>query len=59
VKAADGDMLMRGFTSARDVGGSTFGLKRAFDEGALPICPSGAAISQTSGYGDYRTLLIR
>ena len=27
------DMLMRGFTSVRDLGGPTFGLKRAIDEG--------------------------
>lgn len=56
VQAAD-DMLMRGFTSAREVAGNTFGLKRAIDEGHLRgprIWPSGASISQTSGHGDYR-----
>jgi imidazolonepropionase-like amidohydrolase len=50
-------MLMRGFTSIRDVGGPSFGLKRAIDEGVLPgprIYPSGAFISQTSGHGDFR-----
>ncbi len=31
-KAAE-EMLLRGFTSARDLGGPTFGLKRAIDEG--------------------------
>jgi imidazolonepropionase-like amidohydrolase len=39
--------LMRGFTSVRDVGGPSFGLKRAIDQGVLPgprIWPSGATI---------------
>ena len=52
-----GEMLMRGFTSGRDVGGNTFGLKRGIDEGHLVgprIWPSGATISQTSGHGDFR-----
>ena len=51
------DMLLRGFTSVRDLGGPTFGLKRAIDEGfaAGPrIWPCGATISQTSGHGDFR-----
>jgi len=50
--------LMRGFTTVRDTGGPVFGLKRAIDEGILVgprIYPSGAAISQTSGHGDYRS----
>jgi imidazolonepropionase-like amidohydrolase len=54
---AAGEMLMRGFTSVRDVGGPSFGLKRAIDEGELTgprIWPSGATISQTSGHGDFR-----
>lgn len=49
--------LMRGFTSVRDMGGPSFGLKRAIDEGLYPgprIYPSGAMISQTSGHGDFR-----
>lgn len=53
------DMLMRGFTSVRDLAGPTFGLKRAIDEGIVAgprIWPSGAMISQTSGHGDYRTV---
>jgi len=57
-KAAE-DMLMRGFTSARDLGGPTFGLKRAIDEGHVAgprIWPSGATISQTSGHGDFRAI---
>ena len=56
VKAA-GDMLMRGFTSIRDVGGPSFGLKRGIDAGLVPgprIWPSGAFISQTGGHGDFR-----
>ena len=56
---AAGEMLMRGFTSARDVSGPTFGLKRAIDEGHVPgprIWPSGAGISQTSGHADFRSL---
>ena len=50
--------LMRGFTSVRDVAGPTFGLKRAIDEDVIVgprIWPSGAAISQTSGHGDFRS----
>jgi imidazolonepropionase-like amidohydrolase len=49
--------LMRGFTSVRDVGGPSFDLKRAIDEGIATgprIYPSGAMISQTSGHGDFR-----
>ena len=36
--------LMRGFTTVRDVGGSTFGLKAAIDSGVIPgpgVFPSG------------------
>ena len=49
--------LMRGFTTVRDMGGPTFGLKRAIDQGVIPgprVYPSGAFISQTSGHGDFR-----
>lgn len=49
--------LMRGFTSVRDMSGPTFGLKRAIDEELIigpRIYPSGAALSQTSGHGDFR-----
>lgn len=56
VKAAD-DMLMRGFTSVRDVGGPVFGLKRGIDMGLVNgprIWPSGAFISQSGGHGDFR-----
>nr|WP_263429467.1 amidohydrolase family protein [Nannocystis pusilla] len=51
--------LMRGFTSVRDMGGPSFALKRAIDEGLLPgprIYPSGAVITVTSGHGDFRQL---
>ena len=51
--------LMRGFTTVRDMGGPTFGLKRAIDEGIVigpRIYPSGAFISQTAGHGDFRQL---
>lgn len=51
-------MVLRGFTSARDVGGPVFKLKRMIDSGEVVgprIYPSGAMISQTSGHGDFRT----
>ena len=51
--------LMRGFTTVRDMGGPSFSLKRAIDEGVLPgprIYPSGAVITVTSGHGDFRPL---
>jgi len=50
-------VLMRGFTSIRDMAGPCFGLKRAIDSGLVPgprIWPSGAMISQTAGHGDFR-----
>ena len=50
--------LMRGFTTVRDVGGPSFGLKRAIDERRVPgprIFPSGPMISVTSGHGDFRS----
>jgi imidazolonepropionase-like amidohydrolase len=49
--------LMRGFTTVRDLGGPSFGVKRAIDEGLVPgprIYPSGAIITITGGHGDYR-----
>jgi imidazolonepropionase-like amidohydrolase len=49
--------LMRGFTTVRDLGGPTFSLKRAIDEGVLPgprIYPAGAMITITGGHGDFR-----
>jgi imidazolonepropionase-like amidohydrolase len=53
------DTLMRGFTTVRDVGGPTFGLKRAIDLGIVlgpRIYPSGAMITITGGHGDFRQL---
>jgi imidazolonepropionase-like amidohydrolase len=53
------DTLMRGFTTIRDMGGPTFGLKRAIDEGLVTgprIYPSGAVITVTGGHGDFRQL---
>jgi imidazolonepropionase-like amidohydrolase len=51
------DMLMRGFTTVRDLGGADRGLQLAVEEGAflgprLVIC--GKALSQTGGHTDYR-----
>jgi imidazolonepropionase-like amidohydrolase len=51
------DMVMRGFTTVRDVGGADFGLKTAIEEGhfvgpRLVIC--GKALSQTGGHCDFR-----
>jgi imidazolonepropionase-like amidohydrolase len=49
--------LMDGFTAVRDMGGPTFGLARAINEGKIVgprLYSSGAFISQTSGHGDFR-----
>lgn len=49
--------LLRGFTTVRDMGGPSFGLKRAIDDGIVVgprIFPSGAMISVTGGHGDFR-----
>ncbi len=51
--------LMRGFTTVRDLGGPSFALKRAIDEGLVVgprIYPSGAMITTTGGHGDFRSL---
>ncbi|MDF2716433.1 MAG: hypothetical protein K0R28_3358 [Paenibacillus sp.] len=51
------EMLLRGFTTVRDAGGITFGLKKNIDNGYLEgprILPSNSMISQTSGHGDIR-----
>jgi imidazolonepropionase-like amidohydrolase len=53
------DTLMRGFTTVRDLGGPSFGLKRAIDDGIVSgprIFPSGAVITITGGHGDFRQL---
>jgi imidazolonepropionase-like amidohydrolase len=49
--------LMRGFTTVRDLGGPSFSLKRAIDEGLVAgprIFPSGAILTVTGGHGDFR-----
>ena len=61
VAAANAErMLMRGFTTVRDMGGPSFGLKKAIDQGIVPgprILPSGAFVSQSSGHGDFEPRL--
>ncbi len=50
-------MLMRGFTTVRDVGGADFGLAQAVEEGYLVgprVLFGGRALSQTGGHGDFR-----
>jgi imidazolonepropionase-like amidohydrolase len=50
-------MLLRGFTAVRDVGGPIFPVKSRIDAGRSPgprIWPSGPTVSQTSGHGDLR-----
>ncbi|GGF54976.1 amidohydrolase [Azorhizobium oxalatiphilum] len=52
-----GEMLMRGFTTVRDVGGADKGLKVAAAESALPtprLSVCGKALSQTGGHCDFR-----
>ncbi|MBQ8912921.1 MAG: amidohydrolase family protein [Lachnospiraceae bacterium] len=51
------DMLLRGFTTIRDAGGVTYGLKKNIDNGFIDgprIYPSNAYISQTCGHADKR-----
>ncbi len=51
------DYLMRGYTSVRDVAGSSFSLRLAIDRGYVVgprIYPSGPMISQTAGHADHR-----
>jgi imidazolonepropionase-like amidohydrolase len=50
-------VLMRGFTTVRDMGGPAESIKKLIDTGVIPgprILPSGPPISQTSGHFDYR-----
>ncbi|HVO89548.1 MAG TPA: amidohydrolase family protein [Casimicrobiaceae bacterium] len=50
-------MLMRGFTSARDAGGSDHGIKTAIESGIVDgprLFIAGIPISQTGGHGDHR-----
>jgi imidazolonepropionase-like amidohydrolase len=52
------DYLKSGFTTIRDCGGNSFGVKRALDADIFPgprIFPGGASIGQTSGHGDFRS----
>ena len=52
------EMLERGFTTVRDAGGLTCGLKATIDAGVIPgprIFPSNACISQTCGHADMRS----
>ncbi len=52
-----GQMLRRGFTTVRDVGGADFGLARAVEEGLIKgprLLFGGKALSQTGGHGDMR-----
>ena len=51
------DMLGRGFTTVRDVGGADYGIARAVRERIFPgprIIHGGPALSQTGGHGDFR-----
>lgn len=51
-------MLMRGFTTVRDVGGATYPLVEASDQGLIDaprLVISGKALSQTGGHADNRT----
>ncbi|MDY7577211.1 amidohydrolase family protein [Herbaspirillum sp. RTI4] len=53
-------MLKRGFTTVRDAGGADWGLAHAIALGLVPgprIFPSGKALSQTGGHGDFRARL--
>jgi imidazolonepropionase-like amidohydrolase len=50
-------MLQRGFTTVRDLGGATYALVEAIEQGLIPgprliIC--GKALSQTGGHSDFR-----
>ncbi len=52
-----GRMLRRGFTSVRDAGGADWSLAEATRTGLIAgprILPSGKALSQTGGHGDFR-----
>jgi imidazolonepropionase-like amidohydrolase len=55
--AAARRMLMRGFTSVRDAGGSDHGMKAAIDDGIVDgprLFIAGMPISQTGGHADFR-----
>ena len=51
------EMLLRGFTTARDTGGADAALREAIAEGLIPgprLFIAGKALSQTGGHGDFR-----
>lgn len=53
-------MLERGFTSVRDAGGADYALAQAIETGLIDgprLFPSGKALSQTGGHGDFRARL--
>jgi len=50
-------MLMRGFTTVRDLGGCDFGLQQAVEDGTIPgprLIMCGKSLSQTGGHSDFR-----
>lgn len=50
-------MLMRGFTTVRDVAGGDWGIKKAIADGVMVgprMFVAGRALSQTGGHGDHR-----
>jgi imidazolonepropionase-like amidohydrolase len=52
-----GEMLARGFTTVRDVGGATYALVDALEQGLLTgprLVVCGKALSQTGGHADFR-----
>ncbi|MGW1195801.1 amidohydrolase family protein [Streptomyces sp. NPDC002536] len=54
--AEAGRMLLRGFTTVRDMGGPVTALRRTLDAGRFPgprIYASEGMVSQTSGHGDF------
>jgi imidazolonepropionase-like amidohydrolase len=55
--AAMSAMLLRGFTTLRDVGGADWGIKAAVDEGLFlgpRLFIAGQPLSQAGGHGDFR-----
>lgn len=51
------NILLRGFTTIRDVAGGDFGIKEAIARGVIDgprLFVSGRALSQTGGHGDHR-----
>jgi imidazolonepropionase-like amidohydrolase len=53
------EMLLRGFTTARDTGGADYALREAIAEGLIMgprLFIAGKALSQTGGHGDFRAI---